>query len=60
MIYEIGMLCKHFKGANLLEKNIYRIEDWGVSGTNINSDIVTYTGDGILEEATNLVIVQNL
>lgn len=60
MIYEIGMLCKHFKGANLLEKNIYRIEDWGVSGTNINSDIVTYTGDGILEEATNLVVYSNI
>ena len=26
MIYKVGMLCKHFKGNNLLEKNIYRIE----------------------------------
>ena len=32
MIYKIGMLCKHFKGENLLEKNIYRIEITKKSG----------------------------
>lgn len=60
MIYEIGMLVKHFKGKDLLEKNIYRIEDWGVKGCDINTDLVTYTGDGVLDEATNLVLYSNI
>ena len=48
MIYKIGMLCKHFKGNNLLEKNIYRIEQIGVDGKDINSNLITYTGDNDL------------
>ena len=45
MLYKIGMLCKHFKGTNLLEKNIYRIEQIGVNGTDIDESLITYTGD---------------
>ena len=39
MIYKVGMLCKHFKGNNLLEKNIYRIEQIGIDGKDINSNL---------------------
>lgn len=59
MIYEIGMLCKHFKGTTLLEKNIYRIIKLNVSGNDIDNNI-TYTGEGKLEEATDLVVYQNI
>ena len=48
MIYKIGMLCKHFKGENLFEKKIYRIEQIGVEGKDINETLITYTGDGEL------------
>ena len=60
MIYKIGMLCKHFKGENLLEKNIYRIEQIGVEGKNINETLITYTGDGELLTAKNLVVYSNI
>ena len=60
MIYNIGMLCKHFKGNDLLEKNIYRIENLGVNGSNIDESQITYTGDGILATATNLVVYSNI
>lgn len=60
MIYKVGMLCKHFKGTNLLEKNIYRIEQIGVNGTDIDSSKITYTGEGNLEEATDLVVYSNI
>ena len=60
MIYKVGMLCKHFKGNNLLEKNIYRIEKLGVNGKDIDESLITYTGEGILETATNLVIYSNI
>lgn len=60
MIYKAGMLCKHFKGKDLLEKNIYRIEQIGVKGTDIDSSKITYTGDGNLEEATDLVVYSNI
>lgn len=60
MIYEIGMLCKHFKGNDLLEKNIYRIEKVGVNGNEIDTDIVTYTGEGELHTAKNLVVYSNI
>ena len=26
MLLKVGMLCKHFKGKDLVEKKIYRIE----------------------------------
>lgn len=59
MMYKVGMLCKHFKGKDLLEKNIYRIEKLGVKGTDID-DSITYTGDGDLYTATNLVVYSNI
>ena len=60
MIYKIGMLCKHFKGNNLLEKNIYRIEQIGVDGKDINSNLITYTGDNDLLTSKNLVVYSNI
>ena len=60
MIYKVGMLCKHFKGTNLLEKNIYRIEKLNVNGTDIDENIITYTGDGELSTSTNLVVYSNI
>ena len=60
MIYKIGMLCKHFKGENLLEKNIYRIEQIGVEGKDINETLITYTGDGELLTVKNLVVYSNI
>jgi len=59
MIYTVGMLCKHFKGSNLLEKNIYRIVSIGVNGCDLSDDI-TYTGDNDVESATNLVVYANI
>lgn len=60
MIYKVGMLCKHFKGEDLLEKNIYRIEKLGVSGKDIDETFITYTGDGELLFAKNLVVYSNI
>ncbi len=60
MIYSVGMLCKHFKGKDLLEKNIYRIEQIGVNGTDIDESLITYTGDGHLRSAVNLVVYSNI
>ena len=60
MIYKVGMLCKHFKGNNLLEKNIYRIEQIGVDGKDINSNLITYTGDKDLFTSKNLVVYSNI
>lgn len=60
MIYKVGMLCKHFKGKDLLEKNIYRIERLGVSGKDIDTGIITYTGEEEIESAENLVIYSNI
>lgn len=60
MIYKIGMLCKHFKGSNLIEKNIYRIEKLDVNGIDVDENTITYTGDNNLKKATNLVIYSNI
>lgn len=60
MIYKIGMICKHFKGNDLLEKNIYRIEKLGVNGSDINEIVITYTGEGELKTTTNLVVYSNI
>lgn len=60
MIYKIGMLCKHFKGENLLEKNIYRIEKLSVKGKDIDESLITYTGDNELSLAKNLVVYSNI
>ncbi len=60
MIYEVGMLCKHFKGNDLLNKNIYRIEKLGVNGIDIDETKITYTGERELKSATNLVVYSNI
>ena len=60
MIYEIGMLCKHFKGETLLEKNIYKIEFLGVEGKNLDENLITYTGEKELKTAKNLVVYSNI
>ncbi len=60
MIYQIGMLCKHFKGKTLEEKNIYRIIKLGVSGKDIDANEITYTGEGVLDTAENLVVYANI
>lgn len=60
MIYKVGMLCKHFKGKDLLEKNIYRIEQVGVDGINIDDSIITYTGESNLRSAINLIVYSNI
>lgn len=59
-IYQEGMLCKHFKGADLLEKNIYKIVKLGVDGKDINQASITYSGDGVLSEAHDLVVYANV
>ena len=60
MIYKIGMLCKHFKGRTLAEKNIYEIKALGISGHDVDLNTITYTGDGVLADAQNLVIYANI
>lgn len=59
-MYQVGMLCKHFKGKTLEEKNIYKIIKLGVSGKDISENEITYTGDGVLETAENLVVYANI
>lgn len=59
MIYKVGMLCKHFKGHNLLEKNIYRIIEIGVDGCDLD-DCIEYTGDFDVMTAKNLVVYANI
>lgn len=59
MIYKIGMLCKHFKGKTLAEKNIYKILDTNVDGATLDDDI-TYSGDGDVLNAKNLVVYVNI
>ncbi|MBQ8132176.1 MAG: hypothetical protein IJ193_06770 [Bacilli bacterium] len=60
MIYKVGMFCKHFKGENLFEKNIYRIEKLHVSGDRIDENFITYSGDGRLADAEDLVVYSNV
>ena len=50
MELQVGDLCKHFKGKNLLEKNIYEIV-----ATN-----VIYTGENAKEPLDDLVIYKNI
>ena len=59
MIYKVDMLCKHFKGSSLLEKNIYRILELNVDGANLDKDII-YSGDGDVLTAKNLVVYENI
>lgn len=60
MIYRKGMLCKHFKGESLLEKNIYEILKVNVNGKDIDENNIIYTGNGNLKDSVNLVIYQNI
>lgn len=60
MIYKIGMLCKHYKGKNLEDKNIYRIIKLGVDGKDIDLNKITYSGDRELKSAVNLVVYANI
>lgn len=50
MDIKVGNLFKHFKGKNLIEKNIYEIIAIGV----------TYTGEGANKPLDNLVVYKNL
>ena len=54
-MYNVGMYCKHFKGKNLLEKNIYKILKVNVTGKDIKDKNIIYTGD-----KENLNDVKNL
>lgn len=47
---EKGDLCKHFKGKNLDEKNIYEILEIGVK----------YSGDNSEKPIENLVVYKNI
>lgn len=58
--YEVGMYCKHFKGQNLIDKNIYKILSLGIEGKDINTDEIIYSGDNDLLTATNLVVYTNI
>ncbi len=43
-MYEKNMMCKHFKGKTLLEKNIYQIIDINILGKDLPPNII-YTGE---------------
>lgn len=60
MIYRKGILCKHFKGESLLEKNIYEILKVNVNGKDIDENNIIYTGNGNLKDSVNLVIYKNI
>lgn len=49
-MFQKGDLCKHFKGMNLDEKNIYEILEMGV----------TYSGNACEHPLENLVIYKNI
>lgn len=49
-MFQKGDLCKHFKGTNLDEKNIYEILEVGVK----------YSGDASENPIENLVIYKNI
>lgn len=60
-MYNENMLCKHFKGKDLLNKNIYRIVKLNVCAKDLNFDEIIYSGDNenywLLE---NLVVYENI
>lgn len=60
MMYKVGDYCKHFKGHDLYEKNIYQIIALGVKGSEIDSSKITYSGDHELSTAVNLVVYKNI
>lgn len=49
-MFKKGDLCKHFKGKDLKDKNIYEIIEMGV----------TYSGDRAEQPIQNLVIYKNI
>ena len=49
-MFKKGDLCKHFKGKDLSEKNIYEILEMGVK----------YSGDACEQPIENLVIYKNI
>jgi len=49
-MFKKGDLCKHFKGKDLSEKNIYEILEMGVK----------YSGDASDKPIENLVVYKNL
>lgn len=60
-MYEIGMLCKHFKGDTLQDKNIYQIQRLNVEGISILGTDIIYTGDcENIETTHNLVVYSNI
>lgn len=60
-MYNVGMYCKHFKGKNLLEKNIYKILKVNVTGKDIKDKNIIYTGDKEnLNDVKNLVVYENI
>ncbi len=59
-MYQTGMLCKHFKGANLIEKNIYQIMDINVDPRSLDFSKVTYSGDNDVMSATDLILYANI
>ncbi|MBQ8535686.1 MAG: hypothetical protein IJ463_08390 [Bacilli bacterium] len=60
MMYKVGDYCKHFKGHDLYEKNIYQIMRLGVKGSEIDTETITYSGDHDLATAVNLVVYKNI
>ena len=60
MMYKVGDYCKHFKGHDLFEKNIYQIIKLGVKGSEIDTETITYSGDNELSTAVNLVVYKNI
>lgn len=60
MMYKVGDYCKHFKGHDLYEKNIYQIMRLGVNGSEIDTETITYSGDHELSTAVNLVVYKNI
>lgn len=60
-MYKIGMLCKHFKGDTLQDKNIYQIQRLNVDGISILGTDIIYTGDHEnIETVHNLVVYSNI
>ena len=58
-VFKVGDFGKHFKGNNLLEKNIYQIISFNNNGLNL-SKVIIYTGERDVKKATNLVVYMNI
>ena len=60
MILTENMLCKHFKGQYIYDKNIYRILKTNVTGASVDWANVIYSGDNDAKLSSDLVIYQNI